>query len=141
MAYEQVASRVATVTDKAGYAVDAAQLEALWMVCRENVQTVEEIAVWIPIAFGDITPLIDDEDEAFLAEAAELCPEGEMTSDVWKAFMGTLKSETGRKGKALFMPLRKALTGQGAGPVMDQMAALMGRDRIVARLRGGKKLT
>jgi glutamyl-tRNA synthetase len=43
-----------------------------------------------------------------------------------------VKDATGRKGKALFMPLRKALTGQPTGP---EMAALMPLMQVV-RARG-----
>ena len=52
---------------------------------------------------------------------------GELTSH--------LKSETGRKGRKLFMPLRKALTGQEHGPEMDRVLILMGAERARARMQ------
>ena len=45
-----------------------------------------------------------------------------------------LKSASGRKGKALFMPLRLALTGEDHGPELRDLLPLMGRDRAAARL-------
>ncbi|NBR79174.1 MAG: glutamate--tRNA ligase, partial [Alphaproteobacteria bacterium] len=47
-----------------------------------------------------------------------------------------LKEQTGRKGRALFMPLRLALTGQAHGPEMQHMLALIGHARASARLAG-----
>jgi glutamyl-tRNA synthetase len=43
---------------------------------------------------------------------------------------------TGRKGKTLFMPLRRALTGEDHGPEMAALLPLMNRDTVIARLNG-----
>ena len=114
-------------------APDAAN-EAFWLAVRENCQTVNDAADFAAIAYGQITPVVDDEDSEFIAEAANLLPEGEITSETWKAWTGALKSETGRKGRGLFMPLRKALTGQEHGPDMGVLLPLIGRDAVVRRL-------
>ncbi|NQY39385.1 MAG: glutamate--tRNA ligase [Henriciella sp.] len=108
--------------------------EAFWLLVRENCQTVEDAARFIPVAFGDIDPIIEDEDRDFISQAASLLPEGDMTAETWGAWTSALKSETGRKGKGLFMPLRKALTGMERGPSVGDMLVLMGRDRALARL-------
>lgn len=116
-------------------ALDAqAANEPFWMMVRENCETVEDAARFIPVAFGDITPLIDDEDRDFISSAAELLPAGDMTAETWGAWTSALKSETGRKGKGLFMPLRKALTGMERGPSVGDMLVLMGRERALKRL-------
>lgn len=118
-------------------AVDAkAADEAFWMLVRENCVTIEDAARFVPVAFGEITPLIDDEDKDFIAAAANLLPEGELTSETWGAWTSALKAETERKGKGLFMPLRKALTGMERGPSVGDMLVLMGRDRALTRLAG-----
>ena len=109
--------------------------EAFWLLVRENCQTVEDAARFVPVAFGEIEPIIEEEDRDFISQAAGLLPEGDMTSDTWGAWTSALKSETGRKGKGLFMPLRKALTGMERGPSVGDMLVLMGRDRALARLR------
>ncbi|MEL7041336.1 MAG: glutamate--tRNA ligase [Pseudomonadota bacterium] len=109
--------------------------EAFWLLVRENCETVEDAAKFVPVAFGDIAPLIAADDEAFIATAAQLFPEGEVTADTWGAWTSALKTETGRKGKGLFMPLRKALTGMERGPSVGDMLVLIGRDRALARLR------
>ncbi len=43
------------------------------------------------------------------------------------------------KGKALFMPLRLALTGREHGPEMAGLLDRMGKDRAVARLSAAAK--
>jgi len=49
-----------------------------------------------------------------------------------------LKAETGRKGKALFLPLRRALTGRDHGPDMAALLPLIGRERALARLSAAR---
>ena len=83
-----------------------------------------------------IVPVIAEEDAEFCATAADLLPQGKPTAETWGAWTGTLKAETGRKGKGLFMPLRKALTARERGPELGDLLPLMGRARIVSRLRG-----
>ncbi|NKN31599.1 glutamate--tRNA ligase, partial [Weissella cibaria] len=63
-------------------------------------------------------------------------PEGELTAESWKSWTDAIKAETGARGRALFMPLRQALTGQNHGPDMAMLLPLIGRDKVVARLEG-----
>lgn len=127
MPFEQAKDRLAAIDP-------AAADETFWVLVRENCETVEDAARFVPVAFGDITPLIDVEDADFIAQAANLLPDGAFTTDTWSEWTSILKSETGRKGKALFMPLRKALTGMERGPSVGDMLLLMGRDRALSRL-------
>ncbi|TIP77861.1 MAG: glutamate--tRNA ligase, partial [Mesorhizobium sp.] len=46
---------------------------------------------------------------------------------------GRIREATGRKGKALFMPLRLALTGQPSGPELADLLPLLGREGTLAR--------
>lgn len=108
--------------------------ETFWLLVRENCEKVEDAGRFVPVAFGDITPLVEEEDRDFITAAAGLLPDGEMTEETWGAWTSALKTETGRKGKGLFMPLRKALTGMERGPSVGDMLVLMGRDRALARL-------
>ena len=86
------------------------------------------------IAYGSIESVIDEEDSDFIAEARKRLPDGELTSESWKAWTSELKEATGRKGKGLFMPLRKALTGQEHGPDMAVLFPLIGREAAERRL-------
>ena len=73
-----------------------------------------------------------DEDKAFLTEAAALLAR---TGADWPALTGALKEATGRKGKALFLPLRQALTGMDHGPDLAALLPLIGRDAALERLK------
>ena len=57
-------------------------------------------------------------------------------SGTWKAWTAAVGATAGKKGRALFHPLRLALTGREQGPEMAGMLPLIGRDKVLARLRG-----
>ena len=114
---------------------DAADDPLFWETVRANCDTVEDAADWLDVAYGDVVPLVDDEaDRAFLREAGAHLPDGPFDADTWSQWTQALKTATGRKGKGLFMPLRKALTGRAHGPDMGSMLRLIGRERTLARL-------
>jgi glutamyl-tRNA synthetase len=52
----------------------------------------------------------------------------------FKAWARTVGVATARKGAALYMPLRAALTGRTHGPELAPLVALMGRDRVAERI-------
>jgi glutamyl-tRNA synthetase len=58
----------------------------------------------------------------------------------FKAWGRAVGASTGRKGAALFMPLRAALTGTTHGPELAPLAALMGPERVAARLEAARAL-
>ena len=126
--FEAVKDRLAAVDPRAAD-------ETFWSVVRENCSLLPEVAGWVETVFGDVTSLVDAEDKDFIATAAKLLPEGELTGDSWSAWANAVKAETGRKGRGLFMPLRKALTGQEHGPDMSAILPLIGRERALARLQ------
>lgn len=127
MSFDDVRERLAKLDEKAAS-------EEFWLLVRENCERVEDAGRFVAVAFGEIDPVVDDEDKDFIAAAAKLFPDGDVTSDTWGAWTNALKAETGRKGRGLFMPLRKALTGMQHGPDVGAMLVLMGRDRALARL-------
>ena len=67
---------------------------------------------------------------------AGLLPAGPIDASVWKAWTTAIAAKTGIKGKELFMPIRLALTGCDSGPELAPLLQIMGRDRILARLKG-----
>ena len=73
---------------------------------------------------------------ALLAAAAELLPADLGDAAGFTAWIDGLKAATGLKGKALFQPLRLALTGREHGPELKHLLPLLGRERALARLRG-----
>ncbi|MEM7491771.1 MAG: glutamate--tRNA ligase [Pseudomonadota bacterium] len=127
MSFEEARPRLEAIDPKAAN-------EAFWLLVRENCQRIEDAERFMPVAFGEIEPIIDDEDRDFIATAARLLPKGEPNGETWGLWTAALKAETGRKGKGLFMPLRKALTGMERGPSVGDMLVLMGRDTALSRL-------
>lgn len=111
--------------------------EAFWLAVRGNLQRVEDAKLWWDIAvLQPIQPSPDltGEDRAFLALAAARFPEGPVDPLTWKTWTDALKAETGRGGKNLFLPLRRALTGRDQGPELGNYLPFIGRERGLARL-------
>ena len=52
-----------------------------------------------------------------------------------KKSIKAVQKETGVKGKQLFMPIRVAVTGQTHGPELPNTIALLGRDKVLSRLK------
>jgi glutamyl-tRNA synthetase len=127
MSFDEVEARL----EKRGLVVSP----LLWETVHENIEILTDVADWIKVIEGPVEPLIDDKD--FLVKALDLLPDGEMTEETWGAWTGMIKEATGAKGKSLFMPLRKALTGLERGPSMQNMLVLIGTEKVKARLNGG----
>ena len=108
--------------------------QALWLALRGNLARFPEIADLATLVRGPVTPVIADEDRDFLASARDLLPPEPWSEATWGEWTNALKSATGRKGRALFHPLRLALTGREAGPELRSLLPLLGRTESLARL-------
>ena len=114
---------LADVVDRiAALGIPADQAARFWDVARENITVLSDLSEWAELAQNGADPLIDAGDEDFIAKAMAMLPSGPYTDATWGEWTSAVKDATGRKGKALFMPLRKAVTGRERGP---DMAALM----------------
>ncbi|MFN3371079.1 MAG: glutamate--tRNA ligase [Sphingomonadaceae bacterium] len=114
--------------------------EAEWLAVRGNLSTLAEAAAWKAVIDGPIeAPTLSDEDRAFVAEAAVVLAGLSFGEGVWPALTEALKAATGRKGRALFMPLRLALTGREQGPDMAVLLPLIGRAAALARLQAASQ--
>ena len=102
---------------------------------RPNLSSVAEAAEWARVIAGPIAAGAAPEDRAYLAEAADAAAAIDWAGDPWRALTTALKASTGRKGRALFLPLRRALTGLNHGPDMAALLPLIGRERATERLR------
>lgn len=108
--------------------------EVFWTAIRGNIDLASEIAHWWEVVHGNVVPPSQPDDREFLEQAKALLPQAPWDETTWKQWIDVLKTETGRKGKKLFMPLRLALTGEHAGPELAALLPLMGYERTVQRL-------
>jgi glutamyl-tRNA synthetase len=109
--------------------------EAAWEAIRSNLSTISEAAEWWAVVEGPIEAATLPEDAEFLAQAAAIAADLDWSDAPWAALTSALKQATGRKGKALFLPLRLALTGREHGPEMAAMLTLIGKERALNRLK------
>ncbi|MEM7753108.1 MAG: glutamate--tRNA ligase [Pseudomonadota bacterium] len=118
-----VAEVADTLTD-AG--IPAGAQDAYWRVVHDNIATRAEAASWWSVFQGDVMPVVAEGDANYIQTAFDLLGEPPYAADTWSTWTNAVKEASGRKGKALFMPLRLAITGQPRGPEMaDVMPLLM----------------
>lgn len=108
--------------------------EAFWNAVRANLSLLPDVKDWVRVIEGPLEPVIAD--ASFASAAAEALPKGPYDGASWSAFVDAVKAKTGAKGKALFMPLRQALTGREHGPEMAALFPLIGEERARKRLEG-----
>ncbi len=119
----------------AGVDVDDPRAEGLWLAVRDNCAKVGDAAQWWQIVTvgPDTAVATDAEDLEFCRMAFDQFPEGEVTPATWKVWTDAAKLASGRKGRALFMPLRIALTGRASGPELADLLPFLGREEILRR--------
>lgn len=108
--------------------------DAFWIAVRGNLQKFDEVNDWWQVVAGEVAPVIEDAE--FIRQASELLPQEPWDETTWAEWTKAVKTATGAKGKALFHPLRLALTGREAGPELKALLPLIGRPRALARLAG-----
>lgn len=126
MPFEAVEERLAALGITGG--------EAFWLAIRENCETVKDAADWWRVVDGPVSAAIDEDDRAYLVQARALLPDEPWSEATWGAWTSALKEKTGRKGKSLFQPLRRAVTGLDHGPDMKALLPVIGRRNILDRL-------
>lgn len=107
-----------------------------WNAVRGNLNIVGDIGVWEEICRQELEPVIEDKE--LTDAAAELLPPEPWNEETWNAWTNEIKSKTGKKGKDLFHPVRKALTARENGPELKILLPLMGRIKAYNRLKGLK---
>ena len=110
--------------------------EQFWLSVRANIKTLAEVRDWWDIVNGNVTSVLDAQERDFVMTAAGLLPQAPWTEATWDAWLADIKPMTERSGKMLFMPLRKALTGLEHGPELKKLLPLLGRERVLQRLKG-----
>jgi glutamyl-tRNA synthetase len=109
--------------------------EDFWLVVRGNLDLFRESRDWWEVVASDILPVADAADAALLRAAADSLPEEPWDEATWPGWTSGLAQATGRKGKALYLPLRRALTGEDHGPDLKVFLPLIGRARALKRLQ------
>ena len=105
--------------------VPEVEAEAFWAVAKQNITVLADLEGWWKLFNEGAEPVVDEADRDFIREAFAQLPAQPWTKETWGQWTAAVKAATGRKGKDLFMPLRKALTGQAHGPDMSDVLPLL----------------
>jgi glutamyl-tRNA synthetase len=109
--------------------------EPFWLAVRGNLDRLGDAVGWWRILTQgpESSPQMSDKDTEFVRKAFDLLPPEPWDGSVWKTWTEQVKKVSGRKGKALFAPLRLALTGLRSGPELCDLLPLLGREGALAR--------
>ena len=116
----------------AAHGIAGDKAEPFWLAVRGNLTRFDDVDLWWRVIEGHSATVV--EDASYLAEALAALPPEPWDATVWQSWTAALKAGTGRKGRALFHPLRLALTGQDTGPELAALLPLIGRTRAAERL-------
>ena len=121
MPYENVKNRV-TVS------------EEFWNVVKANLTKVDDVHTWEQICNQNVQPILEDKELTSLA--ADILPPEPWTEETFNQWLNEVKNKSGKKGKELFHPIRKALTALDNGPELKLLLPLIGREKAYKRLKG-----
>ncbi len=108
--------------------------EAFWLAVRANLEVFADVDQWWTVVRGPVIPVV--EDAAFLDRALAHLPPEPWDTGTWRSWTEAVKQATGAKGRALYHPLRLALTGLDRGPELKDLLPLIGYEKAAARLSG-----
>jgi glutamyl-tRNA synthetase len=103
---------------------------------RPNLNVVDDIKMWADICHKEVTPIMEDRKLTDLAAA--LLPPEPWDENTFNAWLNIVKEQSGKKGKELFHPIRKALTALDNGPELKTLLPLIGYEKTLKRLKGEK---
>jgi glutamyl-tRNA synthetase len=109
----------------ASLGVPEAEAEGFWNVAKGNITVLADLEGWWTLFRDGADPVLEDGDRDFVRQALALLPAQPWTTATWGEWTAVVKEATGRKGKDLFRPLRRALTGRDAGPEMADVMPLL----------------
>lgn len=123
--YENVAARLADLGVGGG--------EAFWLAVRGNLTRLNEAADWWRVV--DSGDSFASDDPELISAAIAALPAEPWDGETWSRWTKAVAATTGKKGRALFHPLRLALTGREQGPELKLLLPMIGHARVLARLR------
>ena len=109
--------------------------EAFWNTVRGNLDTFDDARRWWRVVTEGPQPAaeLSTEDRDFVRDAYDFLPLEPWDRDTWKVWTERVKEESGRKGKALYLPLRLAITGLASGPELSDLLPILGREAVLGR--------
>lgn len=122
-------------TDSRNLGVESGLSEKSWFILRSNISFLHELGDWLLIIHKGFRYRNSDVDHEFLKQCLAALPQDTSQENSWGEWLEKIKAVSQRKGKALFMPIRLALTGQEHGPELKHLVNLIERDEIIARLQ------
>lgn len=128
---------VTPFVDRARFALDAETLRVAVLATRTHLATFadvnEQLAAFFPGAAGEPE---HGAGEAVIAEAARtFAAVDAWTEPTLRDAVQAVGRGAGAKGRALYEPLRRALTGREHGPPLPAVLFVQGREQVLARLR------
>ena len=99
--------------------------KTFWSIAKENINCKSDIEDWWRICSKGPTPIISEADKEFVALAIKMLPVKPFDENTWSSWTKEVRNKTGRSGKNLYLPLRKALTGKEYGPDMSTFMPLL----------------
>ncbi len=138
---------------KAGIRTD--QIDPQWLsqisgLLKENLVVLSQVEQYLGIFFDEkfsfeerAAAILKDprNRETLAAVLGFLEQSAEIGADPEKPLLSVLEEKTGKKGKDLYAPLRAAITGKTRGPELVKTLPLLGKERIVKRLRMALQIT
>jgi glutamyl-tRNA synthetase len=124
--------------------LDRNYLKQISGILKENLVVLSQVEGYLGIFFdekffledGAKTILSDSGNQETLRQILQVVESSsEITIDTWSSLHSQLENKTGRKGKDLFAPFRAAVTGKTKGPELAKTLPLLGKERIIKRLK------
>ena len=130
--------------EAAGYDIsNSSKNERAISAARNYINKLDEIAEQTKIYYTDKINLSDEQSEIITNDSSKqvltaliskIKALSEITNDNLKPVLNEIQKETGVKGKALFQPVRLALTGEEHGPELGVVAYVLGKDEVLKRI-------
>jgi len=144
---ETLAEILVPYLQKAGVQID--QIDHQWLnqifgILKENLVVLSQVQEYLGIFFdekfffedGVKTLLLDPKNRETLRSVLRILEDShEMILDEQSSLLPQLEKKTGCKGKGLYAPLRAAVTGKTKGPELAKTLPLLGRERVIKRLK------
>ncbi|MBM3679480.1 MAG: glutamate--tRNA ligase [Actinobacteria bacterium] len=134
LAPERYADALAAFLQERGVGWDEALVRRAAPIVQEKIGRFGEFAGFAGFLFGDVQPDPALLDRAVLAAARERLAAAEWTLAEIESALKQVCDDLGQKPKAVYLPIRVAVTGSRVSPGLYESIELLGRDAVVARL-------